>query len=242
MLRSVRVLTQHGVLLLCIMACDAKARSTPDSLSPDADSPALGADSAAGAADTLLAPADPATDAGPDLDAALLAAWRARIPAQQLVRPGACPFECCTYGNWIAGSEIPLRASADHSAAVFASMATGQPFRADSGKVVVTSLRLIAMKDTITGYLGDAVHRFVAGDTLVLLDPIGEGHFNVWYRGRVLPAEGIWDPPNDTLRTARIGRHAHEWWVHATLPDARRGWFLADSVRLRGADACGGPL
>lgn len=177
----------------------------------------------------------------PDTATSPLASWRARVPAELFVRPGACPFECCRYGDWTAESTIPLRAEKRLDAQVLSTLAPQERFRADSGTVHVTGLMLVAVRDTLSAYLGENPRRLGAGDTLVLLEPLGEGYFNVWHRGEVLASEPFWDLPNDTLGAARIGEYGREWWVHATTADGRRGWFLADSVELRGADACAGP-
>lgn len=208
-----------SLFVLLLAACTSEPR-------PDAAVPA----------DTAVAPLP-----APDTALSPLASWRARVAAELFVRPGACPFECCRYGDWTAESTIPLRAAKRLEAQVLSTLAPEEHFRADSGTVHVTGLMLVAVRDTLSAYLGENPRRLAAGDTLVLLEPLGEGYFNVWHRGEVLASEPFWDPPNDTLRADRIGEYAREWWVHATAADGRSGWFLADSVELRGADACAGP-
>jgi hypothetical protein len=173
------------------------------------------------------------------LDSASLAAirrFRALVPADQLVRRGACPFECCTYREWTAEGEIPVLAEERGAGRPLFTLSPGQRFHADSGNVWITSLLLVAVHDPV----GDPPYwSFERGDTLVVLDHIGEGHFNVWHDGRVLDVEGFWAPwRQGGART--IGEHGSEWWVHVALPDGRTGWFEASpSVQFAGADACG---
>lgn len=161
---------------------------------------------------------------------------RASVPDSVFVRPGACPFECCMYREWTAESEIPLLAAVRGTRQ--STIPVGQRFLADSGRVHVTGVMVVAVEDSV----GDPPYwSFARGDTLVVLDYVGEGRYNVWQRGRVLEAEGFWGVGAPVGQATTYGRWAAEWWVHATLPDGRRGWFLAaPEVRFAGADACGG--
>jgi hypothetical protein len=82
-----------------------------------------------------------------------------------------------------------------------------------------------------------------AGDTLYLLDSMGEGFFHTRYKGRVYESSGAaWfggGPPGSTT-SARLVRGAEsDWWVHITLSDGRVGWIMMDDIRVDGADACG---
>ena len=67
------------------------------------------------------------------------------------------------------------------------------------------------------------------GDTLVLLDYVGEGFYNVWLDGDVVEVTDFWSSATDRPRGEVIGEHVTEWWVHATAPDGSSGWFRADA-------------
>jgi hypothetical protein len=203
---------------------------------PDAPRPPAAPDTAG--PDTLPDVAADTASATVSGEPPLVAAWRARIPLSELVRAGACPFECCMYREWVAEGDIPVRDVAAGDAPVRFTIAAEQSFQADSGMLRVTGLSVVAVRDTFTAWIDDRPDHFSPGDTLVLLEPIGEGAFKVWFDGRVRTTEGFWHPPTDSARVTSIGRYQAEWWVHATLPDGRRGWFRADAVELRGADAC----
>jgi hypothetical protein len=119
-----------------------------------------------------------------------------------------------------------------------------QTFTADSGFVQVTGISLVEVTDSVpTDPPGGSP--FLPGDTLVVLDYVGEGFWNVWDGERVRQVSGFWGAEVSPTRGALIGgeRYAREWWVHATTRTGEKGWFNADSVpRLRGVDACGGPI
>jgi hypothetical protein len=191
-----------------------------------------------GAAGGDVASTDSAAGGAPvdSAAAAVLARFRARLPDSVLVRRGACPFECCTYREWVAEGPIAVVGGERDRGRPRFTIAAGERFRADSGNVWITGLLLVAVQQPVA----DAPYwSFVAGDTLVVLDHLGEGHFNVWHAGRVQDVEGFWEPWRDGPGAGTLGAQRSEWWVHVTLPDGRAGWFeAAPEVRFAGADAC----
>ena len=167
---------------------------------------------------------------------ALAARWRARVPDSVLIRRGGCPFECCSYREWRADSALAVVASERADGPVLFTIPAGTRFRADSGNVHITDILLIAVADSV----GDPPYwSYGPGDTLVVLDPIGEGHFNVWDGRAVKDVEGFWGAERMPLVAEMLGRWETEWWVHVTMPDGRAGWArLAATTRPQGADAC----
>jgi hypothetical protein len=162
------------------------------------------------------------------------------IPRNVLRRANACPFECCVYGEWTADTVIPMYAAPQTRGTPAFTFAKGTRIRADSGVVFVTSVAYAVVDDTVFG-AGNQPW-LLPNDTVYLLDPVGEGHWTGWRRGEILEDvppffEDIPEPKKGRL----FGKPGREWWVHATA-GGQRGWFPADSVRVRGADACGGPI
>ena len=155
------------------------------------------------------------------------------------VARGACPFECCVYGDWTLLTAALLRSApgASDSAGV---LPPNTPIRADSGLAVVNPVGLAVVEQSpAKGIFEDTINLRV-GDTLELLDYEGEGYRNVRVRGRRLLLTEYWSAETDAKHGIRLVRKPESrWWVHATA-GARRGWMLMDSVRVRGADACGG--
>lgn len=163
-----------------------------------------------------------------------LTAWALRMPDSLTHRASACPFECCVYGTWEGTAEVPLRAAPRRPDATAHVFAAGEPFTADSGFVRNTGISILTLDDTLN--VGPTLLQ--PGDTVAVLDYVGEGRFNIWDGANVWEVESFW---GQTGAPVSDGQYAREWWVHATTADGRKGWIDADSVpTLKGADACGG--
>jgi hypothetical protein len=197
------------------------------------DRPAAPPDDAARSETPAAAPSPPSAD-----DAAL-ARWTALLPDSLRHRSGACPFECCLYRTWTGTGETPARDAPERTRPIAFRIPAGEPFEADSGFVRITGVSLLAVDARVDA----GPTRFEPGDTLVVLDYVGEGYYNVWDGQRVWQVSGFWGAEVGDPRASLIGgdRYAREWWTHVTTQRARTGWIDMDSVpRVRGADACGG--
>jgi hypothetical protein len=164
----------------------------------------------------------------------------ARAPDSLFVRRGACPFECCVYGDWALETAAPVRAVPDSAAAELFTLRANQRFRADSGFVRITERQLVVVHDTIDQRPFAAL--FVPGDTLLVLDYVGEGHYKVWTGTKIVEVEGFWGAGSSRpTATELLGSYAREWWAHVTVGE-RQGWLLIPpTLQLIGADACGTP-
>ncbi len=192
-----------------------------------------------------LAGCNPAPEGGlempVDTSGVALTRWAAALPDSLVHRAGACPFECCVYGTWTGTDVVPLRAEPRRANPVVATIPAGEPFSADSGFVRLTGISVLVVQDTVNA----GPTTFDPGDTIAVLDYIGEGFFNVWDGKQVWQVEDFWGGLRPMPEAGLLGggRDGREWWVHATTEDGAKGWLDADAVaRLRGADACGGPL
>ncbi|MGH7445902.1 MAG: hypothetical protein ACREKM_13545 [Longimicrobiales bacterium] len=226
-----------GVAALVLAACVAET----------GDIPAAGsADTTAARADTAAQPAPQTGDAS-DYPADVPDDWAGPSlpPASVLVRDGACPFECCQYGEWWSDSATVVYRSARDTDDVAFTLPPRTPITAESGTLFVTSLARVVfdapMSEEKIGVPG--VSTLTPADTLYLIEPIGEGSFIVWLRGKEVELPGIWESyyPGTTAR--REGEYAREWWVHIRTGDGREGWVWMDRTLapMWGADACGGP-
>ncbi len=151
---------------------------------------------------------------------------------------GACPFECCTYGAWEFDSAVVVQHTPTDSAAVMALVPPHTPLATDSGIVVVRP-GVVVFDAPVRDEEGGTT--FEAGDTLFLLDYLGEG-FQRGRRGRggdtlTIFAEFWRDAPS----SARVLRDAHQvWWAHVARPDSLAGWIrMQPGVFASGSDACG---
>lgn len=154
---------------------------------------------------------------------------------------GACPFECCHYGDWTVHNDVALRATYAPNAPVVGKVASNTVVRADSGLVILDTIGLVAVNATVTD--ADGGWDFARGDTILVLDYQGEGYYEAWLRGHAISVTSFW---NESGRSgARMLRPPHQmWWTHFTAAargDTVRGWVhMNDTLRVSGADACGG--
>ncbi len=165
----------------------------------------------------------------------------------------ACPFECCTYRDWIAESDTAVFESARSTVEV-ATVRAGQTVEALTGNVYVVPVPVEVTRKTTVDSL-----RFDVGETFYLLDYLGEGYQRVWLAGK--PAEfdssEMWDPDAIvTSHSASYGscetssdrcwwriapehrRQPAEWWVRLRLPDGTEGW-ISSPENFSNKDACG---
>lgn len=169
-------------------------------------------------------------------------------PPLPIVREGACPFECCTYGPWRARTAVPVLAAERVSGDTAFVLAPGETVEAVTGNVhvrraaTVVFQRPFRLPRTITDTL-----QFVPGDTVYVLDHISEGVYHVWFRGAPLHMDQQWAFPDDDpairarARAMADAPPAVEWWVRIRRRDGREGWIRLDPTGptpFDGADAC----
>ena len=184
----------------------------------------------------------PAPDAAPPEEAPAPAqqALASAGPAVPYRVEGACPFECCMYGTWTAERSLNVYAAASDTTALAFTIEPGTAFRADTGYVAVTQTGLVVTSRPLEVYRSFESTRSVgAGDTLYLLDYIGEGFYEAWYADSVYQIEAAMpgDPAYRTLREPE-----QTWWAHAVLADGRAGWLWMEENEngaISGYDGCG---
>ena len=178
--------------------------------------------------------------------------WMARVDTTLFTRWGACPFECCVYRDWLAEGRVVVRERPAYRARVVATIPAGQRLQADSGFVRITSPQLVIVTARVEAYRhergtrqGGAPDSLAVGDTLLVLEPLGEGHW-MMTRGRdLMAAEQFWPSddgwqPYGGARGRALGRHEAEWWAQVRTADGLTGWIDAYGSDLGNVDACGG--
>ena len=172
-------------------------------------------------------------------------------PVSAEVRPGACPFECCTYGTWTPQQPVVLYAVEGDTTSTADTIPAGEGFTARTGNVHLDGIPTVVLTDTLSGYdtFGSgAVITLQAGDTAQVLDYVGEGAWNVRSGGRILQVTRFWHTPDHPadrgfpdIAEART-EPVSSWWVEVTRADGRTGWLLVrKEYRFGGGDRCGGP-
>lgn len=166
-------------------------------------------------------------------------------PVAPLVRKNVCPFECCVYRDWTAIGEIPVYAAEGDTTVVAFTLSDGQSFIAIEGNVHLERLGQVAFHRAVTDTVYDTYH-YEPGDTLVVLDYVGEGFFTAWLGGQMTEVEAFWmfeDPDEGGTGEGApwtvIAEPDPHWWVRVQTKDDRNGWIYMNEARVTNADACG---
>ena len=172
------------------------------------------------------------------------------------VSKGACPSECCSYGNWTVKRDTLIYGKP--KGARRTGVATkGQKVKGLDGIVYVSPVPVEVIHESTFGFISEQHKpidrhsyreaRLVPGQTIYFLDYIGEAHHRVWvdgifgyieasefYEGPVVKAPR---PLFKSCRTAskkcwwRIASEDRvqdfQWWVNLRLPNGTEGWSSA---------------
>src|ERR1700752_1151768 len=109
---------------------------------------------------------------------------------------GACPFECCTYRDWVATA--PVQAVGSHTRTpstqtLAFNIAKGETVTGMTGVVITNKAGVVRITKPIQ--LDVSSRRFpnlservtlAPGDRLYLFTSQGEGYMSGWFKGRVL--------------------------------------------------------
>lgn len=170
-------------------------------------------------------------------------------PSLPIVRRGACPFECCQYGRWVARASIPVFAAERSMGDTVGMLAPGEAIEALDGThhVLRAAVAVFQRPYNLVATIHDTL-AIQPGDTVYVLDHIGEGVFHVWYRGKPYQMDQQWAYPDDDAPIRAAARALAdmspktEWWVRIRRRTGAEGWILEDPTgpaRFEGSDACG---
>lgn len=236
-------ITRVLLIALFVAACDG---GVPEDTETDTSA----------APDSVLSPQPTTTDTptarAPMTTDPVVAAWVARVDSTVFIRWGACPFECCVYRDWVAEAPVIVRTEPDSSAPVVVTLRVGERFAADTGFVRITSAQLVIVTEPVEAYRvsarpeGGEPHTLAVGDTVLVLEHQGEGHFLVtdgqtmYSAPQFWPGEDGWEPYGGAKGTV-LGRHGAEWWAYVWTAGGQSGWIDAYRSELGNVDACGVP-
>jgi hypothetical protein len=142
-------------------------------------------------------------------------------PPNVYIDKGTCPFECCTYREWVARTDMTLLDS-PNGERVVGRVKKGQKVLALTGETHSVPLRFIAPHD-----YPDAGAK--AGDAVYILHYLGEGYWKAWHDGKLFETG---DFPGRGLRPETI------WWVKLKTPSGAIGWTV-EHHNFENQDACG---
>lgn len=163
-------------------------------------------------------------------------------PADNYVAEGACPFECCMYGEWTVLEATMLYREADTNEAV-GTVEPGQ-VQALGGEVRLRPTPVLVRYGT-----SDGQQIAEPGMIVFLLDYMGEGWGNVWGNGTLkvaswrgvqencsTPSGSCWGEFIDPADAD--GAQNAVWWIQIKTPGGAVGW-TRESSHFTGAYGCG---
>jgi hypothetical protein len=161
-------------------------------------------------------------------------------PPSPFIDIGACPFECCRYGEWIAKTDIELRDKVNGSIVV-GNIKLGDKIQAMTGEVHTVPTVIEAIRDH---------GKFKKGNLFYLLTYQGEGFYKVWLNGAISSEEILFpgftaqydfkncdSNNNDCWGRIKNLKRESIWWIKIRKSDGKTGW-TNQSKEFRGQDSC----
>jgi len=153
------------------------------------------------------------------------------LPPAVVVVNGACPFEGCQLGKWIAKVSIPVYDAP--GGLVMRNLSPGDTVNAMSSEV-----RAVPRKAVVTRtHSSDEDQGLYVGNLVYVLHSIGEGAVAVWDKGRVI--HGSLDLAFDFEDTTVPRSPEWVWWVQVRLMDGEIGWLRNPQGQFKGMDRFG---
>jgi hypothetical protein len=161
----------------------------------------------------------------------------ADVPKMPFRDSGACPFECCHYGDWVAESPAVARKKEDSKSPQVFQINKGDRVKAITG--VVITKKPGTVRNIQETKLGDFV--VPKGTLFYTLHQGGEGSTLFWFKGKARWADlyadsihaGTPEYPWEVLSLPEA-----EWWVKVRTSSGRAGWIL-NPMDFKGMDSCG---
>lgn len=166
---------------------------------------------------------------------------------------GACPFECCTYREWIANKSTPIHRTRNNNSPVVFTAAPRERVQGVTGVVITTKAGELRISRAITiqdysGSQGTNASRPIQarrGDIVYLLTPLGEGSYKAWFKGKFIIINVI-DVMEENQRGSagsgvNIPRTSYTWWMQIRNRRGQTGW-TNQAANFDNKDACGVPV
>jgi hypothetical protein len=183
-------------------------------------------------------------------------------PPLPFVDDGACPFECCTYRDWVAQGQFRAvkhwRPDGAGRRAPAFMIVKGERVTAMTGVVMTTQAGEVRVtRDSVIDVYSKRFPsarqqiKLAAGDRLFLLTSQGEGYMSGWHKGTLLESfDAAAIGPADACATRKDGcigtlekAPESEWWVKIRNRSGAIGWVLIPKGFAKPSfdrmDACG---
>jgi hypothetical protein len=161
-------------------------------------------------------------------------------PPAIYIDKGACPFECCTYRRWRTEKTTIAYARPDKRSRRIGKFRVGSNVVALTGEVRTIPGKFVIIK---------AHEKYKPGDVLWVYTPLGEGFYQVWFKGKMYQQglEYMSGPFEQSLPRCeetpecwgKLEKDLQvEWWVKIRSADGWVGW-TDQAENFGNKDACG---
>lgn len=171
-------------------------------------------------------------------------------PPLPYIDKGACPFECCVYGEWRANKPVTAYVEPKDKAGKAFTILKGQQVTAETGFVVTKKVGVTkVLKEITLGYEKGTEEpnptpklSLKPGELLYTLHDEGEGYDLFWYKGKPYSDQISSDkpdpePPPPGLNLQVLSRPEADWWIKVKTKEGKIGW-IKDPPYFENSDAC----
>ncbi len=152
---------------------------------------------------------------------------------------GACPFECCTYREWVANAPINVYKSRNEKSGVVFTLKKDERAHAITGVVATHKLGVTEiLKPVKIGYtsISDKPQLSLKpGDIVYTLHYAGEGFEVFWYQGKTYSDE-LSISNSESFKT--ISSPSYVWWAKVKNRAGKTGWTNKTN-QFNNQDSCG---
>ncbi len=143
---------------------------------------------------------------------------------------GACPFECCTYRDWLATKPITVFKIMKAGSPIAFKLKKGEKVSGVTGVVITSVAGKVRVSKSQT--LLNSEVKVKKGETLQILTYLGEGYYRFWYKGKVFDEDAFTDGLKILTRPKSV------WWVKIKNRKGQIGWAISDG-NFGNQDQCG---
>jgi len=134
---------------------------------------------------------------------------------------GACPFEGCEYGEWIANENLTILKEMNEASAISFQIQKGERVTAETGVVITTKPGIAKILRPFK--IGKIDTK--PGDQISILTNRGEGCFKVWFAGNLIDCladiDGFYENKGAIEFTQDV---KNIWWVKIINSKGKVGW------------------
>ena len=165
-------------------------------------------------------------------------------PSFPYVVEPACPGEGCMYDEWLACAAVPVYASLGDATESISTLEVNERFSVLTGAVVVESPGIVAITRParpVPFLEGEDI--FQPGDTLYVLDYLGEGFYNTWFEGSFFETDQFWPGPDFypssdyEYRGSVVQEVESSFWIQIRSEDQGERWVDVSNASLAAPNA-----